>query len=58
MSCNDVSVVGMWLIMLLYGVCMYVSFNVWCGCCTIGESGGMMSGVRGVLLLLVWCPNM
>ena len=52
--CNVVSSVGMWCIVLSYGVCIYVSFNIGWRCFSIGDSGGNVSGVCFVVSLSVW----
>ena len=37
---------------------MYVSFRIGSVCVTIGDSGGNINEVCGVLSILVWCPSM
>ena len=44
-------------VLLPYGVCIYVSFNVGWGWFSIGDTGGNFSVVCVVVSLLVWWPN-
>ena len=52
------SSVGICWFMLSYVVSIYVSFNSGCVWCAIGDSAGNTTGVCGVVLLMLWCPNM